>query len=110
MTLTQRFGRLLAAHRRQSGMRQSQLAEAADLSLHMVAKLETGAAAPSFASMERLARALRVDVAQLFTHELVGKPNERRELTDLVAELAPLSDGDLKWVASLVRVALKTRS
>ena len=108
-TLRVRFGRLLAANRTIAGFTQAELAEKAELGVDMIAKLETGATGPSFDSIERLAKALRIDPAQLFTHELGGLPYDRRAFTDFVAEIAKLPEPDLRWAAEIVRAALKPR-
>jgi len=73
-SLRKRFGQLLAAQRKRRGLRQADLAEKSRLSVDMIAKLETGVTAPSFASIERLAEALEIDPAELFTPRAGGKP------------------------------------
>ena len=108
--LKKRFGQLLAAHRKRSGLRQADLADAARLSVDTIAKLETGATAPSFSSIERLADALKIDPAELFTYELAGKPFERRALTDLVAHISGLPDPELRWLEAIIKSALAPRS
>jgi transcriptional regulator with XRE-family HTH domain len=108
--LTRRFGQYLAAHRKRRGLKQAELAERAALSVDMVAKLETGVAAPSFASIERLSEALKIDPAELFTFELGGKPYDRRALTDIAADLSRLSDAELRWIGGVIKAALEPRS
>jgi transcriptional regulator with XRE-family HTH domain len=68
--LRKRFGQLVAAHRRRQGLTQEGLAEAADLSPEMVAKIETGKSGARFPVIERIADALDVDPAELFTTQL----------------------------------------
>jgi transcriptional regulator with XRE-family HTH domain len=108
--LKTRFGRLLAAHRKVAGMTQAKLAERSSTSVDMIAKMEAGATAPSFDTIDRLSNALSVDAAEFFTTELGGKPYKRRAFTGLVSELAKLSDADLKWLSGVVKAALRTRS
>jgi transcriptional regulator with XRE-family HTH domain len=108
--LRKRFGQLLAAHRKRRGLKQADLAEKARLSLDMIAKLEVGSAAPSFAAIERLAEALEVDPAEFFTHELGGRPYERRALTELVAQISGLKDPELGWLGGIVSAVLKPRT
>ena len=110
LSLRKRFGQLLAAQRKRRGLRQADLAEKADLSVDMIAKLETGASAHSFASIERLADALQIDPAELFTYELGGRPYERMALTDLVAKIADLKDPELRWLSGIVGASLKART
>ena len=109
VSLQTRFGRLLAANRKIAGFTQAELAERAELAVDTIAKLETGATGASFDSIERLSKALRIDPAQLFTHELGGLPFDRRAFTDLVAELAKLKEADLRWAADILEVALRPR-
>lgn len=47
-------------------MTQEQLAEAASVSVDFLSLVERGINAPSFETLERLARALKVGVVQLF--------------------------------------------
>jgi transcriptional regulator with XRE-family HTH domain len=105
-----RFGRMLASHRKRRGLKQADLSELAKLSVDQIAKLETGASGPSFAAIGRLATALEIDPAELFTYELGGRPAERRALTDLVADLSRLKDSDLVWVRGILKAALTPRS
>ena len=108
--LQKRFGRLLGGHRRRRGLKQTELADLARLSEDMVAKLEVGSAAPSFAAIERLAQALEVDPAEFFTAELPARQYERRALADLIAQIAALKDPEIGWLSGIVQAALKPRS
>ena len=106
MDLQERFGRLVAAHRRRNGMTQAELATASDLSDDMIARIEAGTTGTSFGAIERIAAALEVDPSELFsTH--ANKSKQRKALLDLASTLSTLSDNDLAWVSDLVRVALK---
>ncbi len=108
--LKTRFGQLLAAQRKRRGLKQAELGERASLSVDMIAKLETGAAAPSFASIERLSEALAIDPAELFTYELGGRPYDRQAMTELVAKVSGLKDPELRWLSGVVEAALQPRS
>lgn len=108
--LRKRFGRLVAAHRRHRGLTQEALVRATDLSVDMIARVETGGTGASFPTIERLAEALHVDPAELFTPDLPKGALQRRPFTDVTARLAPLSDKDLVWVGAVLDAALKPRS
>lgn len=103
-SLRSRFGNLLAAHRRQRGYTQEQLAAACDLSVETVKKLEGGRVGASFDAVEKLAGALQVDPAELFAMGTTAV-TERKALADLVAELAAMSDRELSWVEEIIAVA-----
>lgn len=107
VSLEKRFGKLLAAHRRRSGLTQAQLAEMSGLSVDMIAKVETGTASPSFRTVDAVASALEVDVAELFTTQLPSGRFQRPRLRTIVDRLATLSDAQLEWVGEIVEAALK---
>ncbi len=60
------FGRRLRQLRRQKELTQAQLAEAIDTSVEFVSNVERGVNAPSFNTLERLAKALGCPVKGLF--------------------------------------------
>ncbi len=66
------FGRRLRHLRRQQDLTQEQLAEAAKLSVDLISNIERGVNAPSFATLERLAAAMNVTVADLFDFDQSG--------------------------------------
>lgn len=107
--LRKRFGRLLAVHRRKAGLTQLQLAEAADISVDMVTKIETGASGARFPVIEKLARALNVDEAELFTPDLPKNVRVNPVLMEMKILLAGLDDKDLLWVKSIVDAALNQK-
>ncbi|WP_440409446.1 helix-turn-helix domain-containing protein [Neorhizobium petrolearium] len=103
--LKKRFGRLVAVHRRRSGLSQFQLAEKAGVSKDLISKIEIGVSGASFRVIEQLAVALRVDPAELFTPGL--KPELRsKAYTDLVVRFAGLSEEDLLWAGEVLDAAL----
>ena len=104
-----RFGRLVAAHRKTRGLSQQQLADAVDMSVEMIRRLEAGRTGTRFKGIESLAQALSVDPAELFTIDLPDGALERGALTDLTARLSSLSDQDLGWVEGVLDAVLKPR-
>jgi transcriptional regulator with XRE-family HTH domain len=104
--LRKRFGELLAAHRRRRGLTQEDLAEAAGLSVDMISKIEVGATGARFPSIERLAQAVQVDPAELFTSELPKGSMNRGAFGEISAKLSSLPESDLVWISALLDVAL----
>jgi transcriptional regulator with XRE-family HTH domain len=102
--LKERFGRLVAANRRRKDWTQAELAEASDLSEDMVARLEKASVGVSFDTIEKLANALEVDPAELFS-PTANKAKQRKAVLDLVSRLSAFSDDELAWVADLIKVA-----
>ena len=91
--IVKRVGRRVRELRREARLTQAQLAEQADLAPHSVSRIERGQQAPSLEALERMAKALQVEVADLFAREprarwgesalaalLAGGPDEPAEL------------------------------
>jgi transcriptional regulator with XRE-family HTH domain len=107
--LRTRFGTLVAAHRKRHGWTQAELAEHAELSEDMISRMESGATGARFPTIERLADALGIDPAELFTSELPEGALQRARLSDITARLAKLSDADLEWINGVIWAAMDRR-
>lgn len=68
-TLRRRFGQRLKSLRNRAGLTQEELAAHADISVDFLSLVERGINAPSFETLEKLAKALDVPVQQLFDFE-----------------------------------------
>jgi len=66
-TLRQKFGRHLREIRAQRRMTQEQFAETLDMSVDFLSLIERGRNAPSFETLDKIAKRLRVSVADLFS-------------------------------------------
>jgi len=64
--LLQKFGKRIAEVRKSKGMTQSQLAERVSMSVVTIAYIETGKRWVRLATLDKIARALGVSVAELF--------------------------------------------
>ena len=107
--LMERFGRLVVAHRKRMGMTQVALSDASGISVDMVRRIEAGGTGVRFPNIQRLADALLVDPAELFTSEVPGGKLSKPNFNRLTAKLAALDDARLQLVSELVEVALKSR-
>ncbi|CCV03317.1 Transcriptional regulator, XRE family [Mesorhizobium metallidurans STM 2683] len=105
--LQRRFGRLVAAHRKRMDLTQEQLAERASISIDTVRKIETAASGASFPMIEKIALALEVDEAELFSTLLPSGSFNRGKFQEISLRLAGLSEKELRWVGDLLEVALK---
>ena len=68
-TLRKKFGRRLREIRAQRRMTQERFAEVLDISVDFLSMVERGISAPSFETLEKMSKRLRVSVADLFTFE-----------------------------------------
>ncbi len=66
-TIEQKLGRRIAQLRQRGEMTQAQLAEAAGYSEDFIGLVERGINAPAVSGLERIARALRVPLKDLFS-------------------------------------------
>lgn len=103
------FGRLVAAHRRRLGWTQDDLSARAEISVDMVSKIEAGSTGVRFLTIDKLARAMSLDPAELFTPHLPGTALDRPKLTAIMSRIARLSDSDLDWLDDVLAVVLRHR-
>ena len=68
-TLRQKFGRRLRQIRAQRRMTQEQFAEMLDVSVDFLSLIERGRNAPSFETLDKMAKRLRMSVADLFNFQ-----------------------------------------
>ena len=67
--LQKKLGHRIADLRRSKELTQEQLAEAVDCSVEFISLVERGVNAPSVAGLEKFAKALKIEVRDLFTFE-----------------------------------------
>lgn len=108
--LRKRFGRLVMTHRKRAGFTQERLAERAGISVDTVAKIEVGATGARFPMIEKIAGALEVDPAELFSAEVSSGTLQRGVLRELTIRLAVLPDDQLRWISGVIDAALKGKS
>jgi len=68
-TLRKKFGQHLWLIRTQRRMTQEQFAEMLEISVDFLSLMERGRNAPSFETLDRMAKRLRMSVADLFSFE-----------------------------------------
>ncbi len=65
-TIEQKLGRRIALLRQKAGLTQAQLAEASGYSEDFIGLVERGVNAPSVSGLERIAKAMKVSIRELF--------------------------------------------
>ena len=76
--LQKQLGHRIAGLRKQGGLTQARLAKAVGCSVEFISLVERGVNAPSVAGLERFAKALQVEVVDLFTFERQKRPRKKR--------------------------------
>jgi transcriptional regulator with XRE-family HTH domain len=108
LELRELFGTSLRQCRRARRLTQAQLAEATDLSLEMIGRLERGLTAPSFDTIAALVTALQVAPVELFGGEPSAITGEPREVLDRITKLlASTSDAELKRAERVLNALLR---
>ena len=68
-TLRKKSGQHLREIRAQRGMTQERFAETVEISVDFLSLIERGISVPSFETLERISKRLRLPVAELFTFD-----------------------------------------
>lgn len=104
MGLRSVFGTNVRNQRKARGMTQGALAEAVEVSIETVGKIERGVAAPTFATAQLIAAALQVPAVSLFGAGSAARPpgDRGRLLTRIDSTLANLNDEQLARVAKML--------
>lgn len=96
--LEESFGRKVQALRTGTGMTQSQLAEAIDMSVEWVRRIENGGASPSFDTIAALAKALNVRPQDLFADASPPLANK------VAVAVQGLSEEQVQWLIDGARL------
>ena len=104
MSLTQTFGANVRHYRKARGLSQEEFADAAELSVAMMGKIERGEAAPSFDSVEKIGAALDVPEAILFSAGTMTVPTgERGRLLQRInIQLSKLNNNELSRATKML--------
>ena len=104
MTLTQTFGANVRHYRKARDMSQDEFADAAELSVAMIGKIERGEVAPSFEFGREDRRALDVPEAILFSAGTMTVPTgERGRLLQRInIQLSKLNNNELSRAAKML--------
>ena len=106
--LKKAFASGLRQARKMKKWTQHQLGETASLSVDTVSRLERGEVAPSFDSIDGLAKALGISPLQFFALKSpeFGRTNRAKCLAEINRVLARASDGDLERFARLLKALM----
>jgi len=106
VSLTQTFGANVRHYRKARGLSQEEFADAAELSVAMISKIERGETAPSLESVEKIAVELDVSEAVLFSAGTMTVPTgERGRLLQRInIQLSKLNNNGLARAAKMLTV------
>jgi transcriptional regulator with XRE-family HTH domain len=105
MGLQQELGRRVRRHRERMGLSQVDLAEAIGRSVQMIGRIERGKSAPSFETLEVIARVLQTPVREFFGPGELGQGEAA--VGRIVQRLSSLGPDELAWIDQLISAALR---
>lgn len=105
--LLKMFGERVHHFRKLHGMTQSVLAEAAELTIEQISKIERGKSRTRIETAQRIAHALKVDLYQLFVFSEISTKPENKLLNQLADELSSLDDSVLEYLLPIIEGAKK---
>ena len=105
MGLQQELGRQVRRNRERVGLSQADLAEAIGRSVQMIGRIERGKSAPSFDTLEEIARALETPVYDFFAP--LGNGDDDEIVSRITHRLSTLDRASLAWIEQLITVALR---
>jgi transcriptional regulator with XRE-family HTH domain len=102
--LKQAFGTSVRHHRRAAGMTQERLAELVEVLIETIGKIERGAAAPSFDTVEKIAAALGLPSLALFGvgDDATPKGERGKLLARIHVTLADMNEDQMARVANML--------
>ena len=105
MGLQQELGRHVRRHRERVGMSQVDLAEAIGRSVQMIGRIERGKSAPSFATLEEIARVLKTPVQDFFGPKELDRADAG--MNRIMHQLSKLKPDEIVWIDQVIATALR---
>ncbi|HWZ50518.1 MAG TPA: helix-turn-helix transcriptional regulator [Granulicella sp.] len=111
LSISMNIGSTIRDYRLQKGMSQGDIEKRTGLLRCYLSRVENGHTIPSLETLQKIARALDLQLAQFFTEDAVGKEmsplrlseDEIRFLTQIQRYSAHLSDSDRRLLLAMVR-------
>lgn len=104
MNLKERIGHNIAIHRKQAGLKQSELAEMVNISTKHQSRVETGVHFPSAELFEKYSKALNIDVSKLLNiNDINTSENLIREINKM---LATANNEQIKLIFNIIKVII----
>jgi transcriptional regulator with XRE-family HTH domain len=105
--LREQVGKLLRHHREKAGLTQQQLADQVGRSVEFMGRVERGAVAPSFETLEAFSKALNVPVRDFFgVGEFAVSSGRDDPLIRIVSKACTLDVPDLEWLDRVIATVL----
>ena len=115
-TIAMNIGATIRAYRQQKGMSQGDIEKRTGLLRCYLSRVENGHTVPSLETLQKIARALDLQLSEFFAEEVVGKDmgglnlneDEIRFLTQVQRYSSHLSESDRRLLLAMVRKFAQT--
>ena len=109
--ILKKLGARIREERKRANLTQEKLAEKVDLSVDYIGYIERGKQAPYLKTLERIAKALGVEVYELFffREDDKKKMRVRLQLRELILTVHNKNPEDISFIASLLRQVFERR-
>lgn len=102
------LGSQVKAFRGVQGLSQIELAERINVSKETISKVERGAVAPSFRTIDKICRELAISPRSLFpAEEYIRHQPASTAMEKLVTTASKLTDAEVNWIIDLIETAEK---
>ena len=116
LSIARNIGSTIRGYRLQKGMSQGDIEKRTGLLRCYLSRVENGHTVPSLETLQKIARALNLQLAEFFAEEVVGKEmsglnlgeEEIRFLTQIQRYSANLSESDRRLLLAMVRKFAQT--
>jgi len=116
LSIARNIGSTIRGYRLQKGMSQGDIAKRTGLLRCYLSRVENGHTVPSLETLQKIARALNLQLAEFFAEEVVGKEmsglnlgeEDIRFLTQIQRYSANLSESDRRLLLAMVRKFAQT--
>jgi transcriptional regulator with XRE-family HTH domain len=101
MDLQKKLGNRIRELRKKRKMTQALLAEKTDLSDNFIGLLERGQTTPSLETLDKISKALKVPIRELFEFETESVVGKERMINELNRMLKEKNGADVRWFHSI---------
>lgn len=104
MELKKKLGKQIRYLRKKRGITQALLAEKTGLSDNFIGLLERGLTSPSLETLDKISKALKVSMKELFDFEPSKEPNREKILNEIEMILKNNSDENVNWLHRIIKL------
>lgn len=107
MDILEKLGSRIREERKKANLTQENLAELLDLSVAYIGYIERGKQAPYLKTLERIAKAMNIEVYELFIFDDTEGEDREVAIHELINTLKDSSPDDIRFISSILQQILE---